>query len=72
MIAVSQGYRVAGGKGFVQGVIKVFIEGNFVAHWKLFEFVVVAHRFAFNLVLDPSLRRACHRGVTQSGEQTPT
>ena len=42
------GHRIAGWKRIVQGVIKLFIDGDFVAHWNQFDFVITVHRFPFN------------------------
>ena len=51
MVAAPQRYRIAGWKRIVQGVIELFIDGDLVAHWNRFDFVIAVHRFPFDLAL---------------------
>jgi hypothetical protein len=56
MLAVSQGDRITGGKGFLQSLIKLFIDGGFDVSWNRFGPLFAVHSFAFNA---SSNRRCC-------------
>lgn len=56
MLAVSQGDGITGGKGFLQSLIKLFVDGGFVVSWNRFGPLFAVHSFQLN---PSSNRRLC-------------
>lgn len=48
MLAVSQGDWITGGKGFLQSLIKLFVDGGFVVSWNRFGPLFAVHSFPLN------------------------